>query len=192
MADSMDSPSRMIGQGGAAEHGDTVETGRERAASVVTEFLDSARSAAESLLEEQKRQVADRVSGVGEALLSAVSPLDRSQNALIARFLEQAADRVENFSRTLRGRRWTDLVADTEGYARRQPTLFVLGAIATGFVLGRLLWTATGRRQQSEEASRSGETTRTVTAAVSSGSGVRTGVELPGDVSLSPGGMEAR
>lgn len=192
MADSIDSSSRIIAQGGAAAHHDTIETGGERAASVVAEFLDAARSAAESLLEEQKRQIADRVSGAGEALRSAVAPLDRSQNGIMARFVEQAADRVENFSRSLRGRRWNDLVADTEDYARRQPTLFVLGAIATGFALGRLLWTATGRRQQSQEPTRSGETTRAVTAAVSSGSGAAAGDELPGDASLSPGGMEAR
>jgi ElaB/YqjD/DUF883 family membrane-anchored ribosome-binding protein len=192
MADSIDSSSRMIGQGGAAGHHDTAQIGGARAGSVVTEFLDAARSAAESLLEEQKRQVADRVSGVGEALRSAIGPLDRSQSAIVARVVEQAADRVENFSRTLRNRHWNELVADTENYARRQPTLFVLGAIATGFLLGRLLWSTTGPEQQGADATRGGETTRAVTAAVSSGSDAGAGDVVTGDASPSSGGMEAR
>ena len=192
MADSIDSSSRMIGQGGAAGHHDPAQTGGARAGSVVTEFLDAARSAAESLLEEQKRQVADRVSGVGEALRSAIGPLDRSQSAIVARVVEQAADRVENFSRTLRNWHWNELVADTENYARRQPTLFVLGAIATGFLLGRPFWSTTGPEQQGADATRSGETTRAVTAAVSSGSGAGAGDEVTGDASPLSGGMEAR
>jgi cytochrome c-type biogenesis protein CcmH/NrfG len=192
MADSFDSSSRMIGQSGAAGHHDPAQTGEARVGSVVTEFLDAARSAAESLLEEQKRQVAGRVSGVGEALRGAVGSLDRSQNAIVARVVEQAAHRVENFSRTLRNRRWNELVADTEDYARRQPTLFVLGAIATGFLLGRLFWSTMGSEQQVADATRRGESTRAVTAAVSSGSGTSAGDELTGDPSLPSGGMEAR
>jgi len=190
MADSIDSSSRMRRQDGAPKHYDTPQTGGERAGNVVAEFLDAARSAAESLLEEQKRQVADKVSGVGEALRSAVGPLDRSQNAIMARVAEQAADRVEGISRTLHSRHWNELVADSEDLARRQPALFALGAIATGFLLGRLLWTATGREQQTEDATRSGDTTRAVTAAVSSGSGAAD--ELASDPSLSSDSVETR
>jgi ElaB/YqjD/DUF883 family membrane-anchored ribosome-binding protein len=137
---------------------------------VVAEFVDAARSAAESLLQEQKSQVAERVSGVAEALRSAGESLDRSQNRVIARYVEQAAEQVEDLSRTLRNRRWNELLADTEDLARRQPTLFVLGAVATGFVLGRLLWTSTHWNDSSRAPARA-ETSRAVTAAVSSGSG---------------------
>jgi len=192
MADSIDSSSRMRRQDGAPRHYHTPQTGGERAGNVVAEFLDAARSAAESLLEEQKRQVADRVSGVGEALRSAVGPLDRSQNAIMARVAEQAADRVEGISRTLHSRHWNELVADSEDLARRQPALFALGAIATGFLLGRLLWTATGGEQHTEAATRSGETTPAVAAAMPSGSGTRAGDETAGDASVSSDGIEAR
>ena len=192
MADSIDSSSRMRRQDGASRHYDTPQTGGERAGNVVAEFLDAARSAAESLLEEQKRQVADRVSGVGEALRSAVGPLDRSQNAIMARVAEQAADRVEGISRTLHSRHWNELVADSEDLARRQPTLFALGAIVTGFLLGRLLWTATGREQHTEATTRSGETTPAVTAAMRGDSGTSAGDEIAGDASASSDGIEAR
>src|SRR5260370_41385627 len=88
--------------------------------------------------------MADRVSGMAKALRSAAQPLDESQNRVIARYFEEGAAQVEGLSRTIRERHWGELVADTEDFARRQPPWFVLGAVATAFVLGRLLWTSTG------------------------------------------------
>lgn len=168
MADSTDSSPGMIGQRGAQLYG-AAPASRDRGGTVVVEFLDAARSAAESVLEEQRRQVVQSVSGMAEALRCAIGPLARSRNGAIARLVEQAADRVEDFSLAVCNRRWNDLVADTEEFARRQPTLFVLGAAATGFLLGRFLGTATGWQQRGEDTS--GETTRAVAAAVSSGTG---------------------
>lgn len=184
MADSTDSSSSMIGEVGTAGRVYGTTTGGERRGSVIVEFLEAARSAAESLLEEQKRQVAGRVSGIAHGLRSAVEPLDRSQNAIIARLIDQAADRVESLSRAVGGRRWYELVADTEDLARRQPTLFVLGAVAAGFLIGRFVWTATGQQARSDAIP--GEPARAVTAAVSSGSGatagdMRRGVPLASD-----------
>lgn len=169
MADSTDCSSNMIGEVGTAGRVYGTATGGERRGAVVVEFLDAARSAAESLLEEQKRQVAERVSGIVDGLRSAVEPLDRSQNAIIARLVDQAADRVEGFSRAVRDRRWYELVADTEDLARRQPTLFLLGAVTAGFLIGRFVWTATSQHAKSDAIQ--GEPARVVTAAVSSGSG---------------------
>jgi len=160
----------ISGEGAAPRVYAAEGAGGEPGGNVVGEFVDAARSAAESLLQEQKRQVAERVSGVAEALRNAGESLDRSQNRVIARYVQQAAEQVEGLSRTLRNRRWNELLADTEDLARRQPTLFVLGAVATGFVVGRLLWTSTHWTASSRAPSRA-ETTRAVTAAVSSGSG---------------------
>jgi hypothetical protein len=148
----------------------TTHGGEDSGESVVAEFIEAARSAAESLLQEQKNQVAERVSGVAGALRGAGDSLGRSQLEVMGRYVHQAAEQVDSLSRTLRNRRWGELITDTEDLARRQPTLFVLGAVATGFVVGRLLWTSSHWSGASRTASR-GETTRAVTAAVSSGSG---------------------
>src|SRR5438552_1780406 len=104
----------------------TADTAGEHGKSVITEFLNATRSAAGSLLQQQKRQIAERMSGVAEALRCAVQPLDRSQNRILSRYVEQAADRVQEISHNLRNRHWNELVADSEEFARRQPTLFVL------------------------------------------------------------------
>jgi ElaB/YqjD/DUF883 family membrane-anchored ribosome-binding protein len=193
MADRDDASSSTITPTGATGRvHSTADTERGDSGSVVTEFLEAARSAAESLLEEQKRQIADRVSGIARALRSAAQPLDESQSHVIARYLEEAAAQVNSLSRTMRERHWGELVADTEDFARRQPMWFVLGAAATGFVVGRLLWTSTGeRRHGTAWSSRSSEPARTVTAAVSSGSGTAAG-ELTGSPRPIAGAVETR
>jgi ElaB/YqjD/DUF883 family membrane-anchored ribosome-binding protein len=188
MADSSISLPGGVGQVGAGERAyGTAQMSRDRAGTVIADFLDAARSAADSLLEEQKRQVTERISGVAEALRNAVSPLDQSQNGAMARLLEQGANRVGDFSFTLHNRRWNELVADTQDFAKRQPTLFVLGAVATGFLVGRLLWTVTDRQQRGRDSSSGGSTSDTVTAAVSSGAGA---ADIKGDTRLASGSME--
>jgi hypothetical protein len=175
MADRNDASSSMTSHGEAAGRVHATATaGGERAWSVVAEFVDAARSAAESLLEEQTRQVAERVSGIADAVRGAAKSLDQSQNRAIARYADQAADQIENFSRAVRERGWNEIVADTEDFARRQPTLFVLGAVATGFLVGRFLWASTAGQRHGSDATRGsarGDTTPAVTAAVSSASG---------------------
>ena len=181
MADQNDASSTM---GGIADASGEHET------SVFAEFVDAARSAAESMLEEQRQQVAQKVSGIAEALRSAANSLEQSQNRALAGYVDQAADQVASIYRTVRERHWNEIVADTEYFARRQPTLFVLGAVATGFLVGRFLWAGGRHRRGDAEASRS-ETTRQVVAAVSSGSGTDAG-EVVDHVAGSSGVMENR
>ncbi len=178
--------------GSSGTTGRTADLSGERETSVFAEFVDAARSAAESLLEEQRQQVAEKVSGIAEALRSAANSLEQPQNRALAGYVGQAADQVESISRTVRERRWNELVADAEDFVRRQPTLFVLGAVATGFLVGRFLWASTGGRHRRGDAEASrGETTRQVIAAVSSGSGIDAG-EVVGHGAGSSGVMEDR
>src|SRR5438132_1087151 len=95
MVDRNDGSSSVIGQGETAEPGPSkVYASGERAANVAAEFVDAARSAAESLLEEQKQQVAEKVSGIAEALHSAARSLDQSQNRSRGRVLRGDGDPV--------------------------------------------------------------------------------------------------
>src|SRR5262249_35316247 len=84
---------------------------------------------------------------MAEAVRCAAQSLDRSENPAIARYADLAADRIEDFSGLIRERQWSEIVADTEDLARRQPTLFAFGAAAIGFLAGRLLALPTDRRQ---------------------------------------------
>jgi ElaB/YqjD/DUF883 family membrane-anchored ribosome-binding protein len=195
MADRYDGSTGMISQREAARRLDaTADEDLQHAGDAVVEFVDAARSAAESLLHQQKQQVAERVAGFAEALRGAAESLDKSQNRVISRYVGQAAEQIENLSLTVGQRRWNEILADTEDFARRQPTWFVLGAVAAGFFVGRFLWATAGGEQHhwrsAPDATRS-QTNRAVTAAVSSGSGAGSaGVEGYG--AGSSGAMEAR
>lgn len=195
MADRMEGSSRMIGRQGTTERS-AGEMGASGERSVVAEFVDAARSAAESMLQEQKQQVADRVSGVAAALEGAARSLDHSQNRVIAGYVQQAGAQVSSFARHLQERRWNELVADTEDFARRQPTWFVLAAVAAGFVVGRFLWAGASTPSRHADAMRAAsrrEATRDVTAAISSapGNGGGTG-EPTGHAAGTSGVMETR
>jgi ElaB/YqjD/DUF883 family membrane-anchored ribosome-binding protein len=189
MADETESSPSVTKRHGS-ERSRTTDWNGER--SVVAEFVDAARMAAESLLREQKQQVADRVSGVAEALHGAAGSLDQSQNRVIARNIGQAGDHVKNLARNLQERRWNELIANTEDFARRQPTWFVLGAVATGFLVGRFLSTVMSEQSQpsSETPPAVGrETTREVTAAISSAPGIGGGTGESADYAAGSRGM---
>jgi ElaB/YqjD/DUF883 family membrane-anchored ribosome-binding protein len=132
---------------GAAAYREGTEQSFERAKTILSELLEATRSAAETILDDQKQRTAERVSGMAEAVRCAAQSLDRSENRAIARYADQGAGWIEDFSRLIRERQWSEIVADTEDLARRQPMLFVLGATAVGFLAGRLLSVPTDARQ---------------------------------------------
>ena len=170
MADKVEEVARS---GEAAAYRDRREQSFERAKTILSELLDAARSAAETILEDQKQRTAERVSGMAEAVRCAAQSLDRSENRAIARYADHAADRIGDFSGLIRERQWSEIVADTEDLARRQPTLFALGGAAIGFFAGRLLAVPADRRRSKKDlpqtldlAPHRGETDE-ITAAVS-------------------------
>jgi hypothetical protein len=173
MADGIEHTSQMMGQQGAAEGSQTAISAASKR-SVLAEFADAAQSVAGALVQEQKQQIAERVLGMAEALEGAAHSLHQSQNNAIGRYVQNAGQHVRSLSRTLRERRWNEVIADIEDFARHQQTWFALGTVAVGFVVGRLLWTATNAPTPSADATREGlrrETTREVTAAVASAPG---------------------
>jgi len=152
--------------------GDAVEQARGMAGQLVQDV----REVAESLIDEQKQRAAGHVTGVAEALRKTAEGLGE-HNEMVGRYAEQAADQVERFAHSIRERDLGDLVADIDDLARRQPTMFLVGAVALGFVVGRFM-AASAERQRHEHGgehayrrgARGGET-RTRTAGYGAGGG---------------------
>jgi ElaB/YqjD/DUF883 family membrane-anchored ribosome-binding protein len=97
------------------------------------------REAASSLIDEQKERMAVAVHGIADMLRRTADTLERENNATAAHYADQAAAQIDRISDTVRNRELSDMVAGTEDFARRQPALFIAGAVAAGFVIGRLL-----------------------------------------------------
>jgi hypothetical protein len=110
------------------------------------QLFGDVREAAEEMLDERKERAADSVHGVADALRRTAGNL-KGENEAIARYAEQAADTVARFSDTVRERRFGDMIADLDDFARRQPTLFLVGAVAAGFIAGRFM-AASAERQE--------------------------------------------
>ena len=173
MTDRIENSSHTMDQQDAAEKSrPPMNASGERGA--VAELVDAVESAAESLLKEQTQRIADRVSGMAEALEGAAHALKQSKNQVIGRYIQEAGQQVRTVSVTLQEPRWNELIAEIEDFARRQPTWFVLAGMTVGLMVGRFLWTAA--TAPSNRTNTTGEhfrrkTTGDVTAAISSAAG---------------------
>ena len=109
------------------------------------------REAAEELLREQKERVAAAVHGLADALRQAAHTFEREESRVAARYIDRAAAQIDRLSEAMRRQTLRDVLASAEDIARRQPALFVTGAVAIGFVVGRVLSRAgDGRTRRTE------------------------------------------
>jgi ElaB/YqjD/DUF883 family membrane-anchored ribosome-binding protein len=83
--------------------------------------------------------MAAAVHGVADMLRRTADTLEHENNAAAARYAGRVAAQIDRFSTVVREREIGEMVASTEDFARRQPALFIAGAVAAGFVIGRLL-----------------------------------------------------
>ena len=118
---------------------DDTQPGIERAKTVLFDFASAAQSTAASLANEQRHRAARQVGGIADAVRLAARSLDHSQTPAAARYADRAADQIGDLARWLHQRQWAQLVGDVEAVARRSPALFILGAVAAGFLAGRFL-----------------------------------------------------
>lgn len=118
----------------AAPSGTKTEQAREES----RRLAEKAKEQGQSLLAEQKKATADEIGGVAEALRKAAHEMHQQEHPpMITPYAERAAEGLERFSSTLRERDLNALVQQTEDFARRQPGIFVGGAVVTGFLLAR-------------------------------------------------------
>jgi hypothetical protein len=111
-----------------------------------------AKEKAVGVLDEQKGKVtsglssvADSIRQVGENLRGDGGADGGEQNAIAtttAHYGETLADKIEDFSGYLENATIKDLTRDVEGFARRQPALFIGGAFLVGVLATRFLKTS--------------------------------------------------
>jgi hypothetical protein len=160
--------------------GSAAERGIEYLRTIAAELVEAGRSAVQSVLDEQKADAARQVATVAAAVRSAAQSLDQSNRSALARYTDRAAGTVERFAQSLRERNWSELADDVEALARRQPALFIAGAVVAGFLTGRFLWASKGRAAPGipavtgTEAMAIERETEAVTAAVASAPGEET------------------
>jgi hypothetical protein len=94
--------------------------------------------------EEQKVRGVEAMQGFVRAINSAAGELD-GQSPMVARYVRDAAQRVEALSNNIHGKSVTELMHAASDLARSQPALFIAGAVASGFALSRFLKSSADR-----------------------------------------------
>jgi hypothetical protein len=160
---------QMSEAGGSRTDAPGVERGVRRAQAMLDEFIAAVSSAALSVADEERRRAADQIDCLAEAARSAARSLDGGNSARSARCAASTADNIGRFADSVRHRRWNDIIADVENFARREPRLFMLGAAALGYVAARAML-ASPENGARPTAAGLGRQDKVVAAAVSSGS----------------------
>jgi hypothetical protein len=130
------------GQSGSGQSGSgqaALGEAKSKAKQLVTETMDEATGQVKSTFSEQKVRAADQLNTVASALRQAGNELQNSEQQSFAQYAEAAADQVERLSTYIKEREFGELWADLQATAKRQPELFVAGALAAGFLVGRFL-----------------------------------------------------
>jgi hypothetical protein len=148
---------------------DNAQPSIERTKMILTELADAAQSAALSVVDEQRARAAAKLGGVAAAARAAARSLEQSDSQAAARYIHSVAGQIEAVADTVRTRDWAGLLADLDNVANRQPTMFVAGAMALGFLAGRFISALT--RGQPDPGMPPARVETNVTAAVSSASG---------------------
>jgi len=108
--------------------------------------LDAATTA---IVEAKRLGAAKTVQGIADALHGAAASW-AADSAPLSALAADAAEHLDGLAIRLRDRRVAALIADAEALAQRRPGLFIAGAMALGFLLGRIVLTAGTIRRERE------------------------------------------
>jgi hypothetical protein len=115
------------------------------------EAVEQARHQATSRLTVQKRQMADTMGTVASAVRRTGEQLREQEQGMVADYAQTAAERLDRFSSYLRDADVDEMLFEVENFARRQPAIFLGGALLLGFVGARLLRASNGPRRTSAD-----------------------------------------
>ena len=125
---------------------DTSQEAQERAQQAKQKVEGKAQEArreagqqAEAEAKKRKSQVVSQVNNVAHALHKASEQLRDDNQDDLAGYAEQVANRVEQVSDYLDEQGVRGITEDVENFARKQPSLFIGGAVALGLIGARFL-----------------------------------------------------
>jgi len=126
--------------------GDAAQNLKDQAQQTADMAADQVKQSAMTQAGSQKDRVTGSLNGFADTLHEAGKQLESSdQSGFFAKYVQQAADRVEQVAHHLDEREINELLAEVETYARQQPAIFLGGAFVLG-VLGARFLKSSGQR----------------------------------------------
>jgi hypothetical protein len=120
----------------------------EQAREKTGEMMEKAQDTAVKTADRQMGRAAESVGSLAKALRDTGRTLNESDQRQFGKFAEQAANRLERFSSEIENKSVTELMNDAEDFARREPALFLGGALALGLLAARFLKSSSSRYEQ--------------------------------------------
>ena len=170
------------GRSGVEDIKKTVNRAADDAMATGRETLGNAQGRIRSLLEQQTGRAADQLGGVANALHKAAEQLNEENGGVVADYAEQAASRVERVADMLRDANVDDIVGEVEGFARRQPEVFIGAAFAVGFLAARFIKSSGERRMHRASTSLRGNAHPSQSVRTARGSAYDTGRDMNRDM----------
>lgn len=135
-----------------------------------TDLTQQVREQATQQVSSQKERIVDTLETVALLVHQAGEQAQQQDKALLASYADKAATQIGQFSEALNKQDVTQIVESTTRFARREPMLFVGGALAAGFLGARFLRSSS--QPQSQQQNGQSESTGLADIAV-------TGTDLP-------------
>lgn len=145
------------GSTGTGNTGDSMQNIGDKAGDVVNqtqqkagEVVDQVKQQASSQFDTQKGRAAEALGSVALAIRQTGTQLHDQENTQVAQYADKAAEQVERLSTYLRETDLNNVVRGVERYARRQPALFIGGALALGLLGARFLKSSSQQSQNQD------------------------------------------
>lgn len=147
---------QQVARAAAEQARDVAETAREEAAQVSEELSEQARSLLDETKGQLQEQAQTQVARLSETLRrfgtqgQALADGRPAQAGPLPAYVRDAASRLEQVADDMDARGVDGLVADLQSFARRRPGVFLMGAAAVGFGVGRLIRAKSGDGDEGE------------------------------------------
>ena len=125
--------------GSQPNSGTMAEQAKHAVANVASQATEQASQRVESGITRGKDRTARALGAVAQSLRSVGNELRDQDEGGISRFVDRAADRADEMVNRLNNADPNTLIDDIEAFARREPAMFIGGAIAIGIVAARFL-----------------------------------------------------
>jgi hypothetical protein len=107
------------------------------------DIVDQTKKSASSQIDLSKSRALEGLGTVASALRKTGEALRAENNDMLTGVIDSAAQRVDSASGYLKDKSFGDIVVDVKDFARREPALFLGGALFVGLVGGRFLKSST-------------------------------------------------
>lgn len=97
-----------------------------------------------SRVDEQKNRAAAGLGGIADVIRNASDEL-RAENEALASYVDMASDQMRRFADHIRERGASEMIDDVNRFARRNPALFIGGALLVGLGVARFLKSTASR-----------------------------------------------